>query len=32
MMVPFHDLWKDGGESEKRPPYSQRVIELAKMM
>jgi len=21
MLVPFHDLWIDGGETEKRPPY-----------
>jgi hypothetical protein len=28
--VPFHDLWIDGGETEKSPPYPQRVIELAK--
>jgi hypothetical protein len=27
---PFHDLWIDGGETEKRPPYPQRVIEPAK--
>jgi hypothetical protein len=30
--VPFHDLWIDGGETEKRPPCPQRVIEPAKMM
>jgi hypothetical protein len=29
---PFHDLWIDGGEIEKRPPYPQRVIEPAKIM
>ena len=26
-MVPFHDLWTDGGETEKRPPCPSRVIE-----
>ena len=31
-MVPFHDLWIDGGETEKRPPCTQRVIEPAKIM
>jgi hypothetical protein len=31
-MVPFHDLWIDGGETEKRPPCPQRVIEPAKIM
>jgi len=31
-MVPFYDLWIDGGETEKRPPYPQHVIEPAKMM
>jgi hypothetical protein len=31
-MVPFHDLWIDGGETEKRPPYPHRVIEPAKTM
>ena len=25
-MVPFHDLRRNGGESEKRTPCSQRVI------
>ena len=29
---PFHDLWIDGGETEKRPPYPQRVINPAKIM
>jgi hypothetical protein len=29
-MVPFHDLWVDGGETEKRPPWPQCVIEPAK--
>jgi hypothetical protein len=23
IMVPFHDLWIDGGETEKRPPWPQ---------
>ncbi len=32
-MVPFHDLWIDGGETEKRPPSPhQRVIEPAEIM
>jgi hypothetical protein len=31
MMVPFHDLWIDGGETEKRSPYPQRVIEPTKI-
>jgi len=31
-MVPFHDLWIDGGETEKRPPCPQRAIEPAKIM
>ena len=31
-MVPFHDLWIDGGETEKRPPCPQPVIEPAKIM
>jgi hypothetical protein len=31
-MVPFHDLWRNGGESEKRSPCPQRVIEPAKIM
>ncbi|MBN1833866.1 MAG: hypothetical protein JW896_17320, partial [Deltaproteobacteria bacterium] len=29
---PFYDLWINGGETEKRPPYPQRVIEPEKMM
>jgi hypothetical protein len=28
-MVPFHDLWTDGGETEKRPPCPPRVTEPA---
>jgi hypothetical protein len=32
MMVPFHDLWIDGGESEKRPLYPRLVIQPAKIM
>jgi hypothetical protein len=28
-MVPFHDLWRDGGETEKRPPYPPDIIESA---
>ncbi len=32
IMVPFHDLWIDGGETEKRPPSPQLVIEPAKIM
>jgi hypothetical protein len=32
IMVPFHDLWIDGGETEKKPPYPQGVIEPAKIM
>ena len=28
-MVPFHDLWIDGGETEKRPPFPPCVIEPA---
>jgi hypothetical protein len=31
-MVPFNDLWIDGGETEKRPPCPQRVIEPAKIL
>ncbi len=27
IMVPFHDLWTDGGETEKRPPCPPRVLE-----
>ena len=26
---PFHHLWTDGGETEKRPPCPPRVIEPA---
>ena len=29
IMVPFHNLWTDGGETEKRPPCPPRVIEPA---
>ena len=30
IMVPFHNLWTDGGETEKRPPCPpSRVIESA---
>jgi hypothetical protein len=29
---PFHDLWIDGGVTEKRLPCTQRVIEPAKIM
>jgi len=28
-MVPFHDLWIDGGETEKRSPYPPGIIESA---
>jgi hypothetical protein len=28
-MVPFHDLWTDGGETEKRPPCPPHVTEPA---
>jgi hypothetical protein len=27
-MVPFHDLWRNGGESEKRPPCPLNVMNL----
>ena len=26
---PFHDLWRNGGETEKRPLYPPRVMEFA---
>ena len=29
-MVPFHDLWIDGGETEKRPSCPQRIIGSVK--
>jgi hypothetical protein len=32
IMVPFHDLWIDGGETEKRLPYPQHIIEPAKIV
>jgi hypothetical protein len=28
IMVPLHDLWRDGGETEKRSPSPQRLIEF----
>jgi hypothetical protein len=28
IMVPFHDLWIDGGETEKRPPCPQRQTRI----
>jgi hypothetical protein len=28
---PFHHLWIDGGETEKRPPYPPRVIGSAQV-
>jgi hypothetical protein len=31
IMVPFHDLWIDGGETEKRSPYPHRVMNLLKL-
>jgi hypothetical protein len=27
IMVPFHDLWIDGGETEKRLPCPQRILD-----
>jgi hypothetical protein len=29
---PFHDLWRNGGESEKRSPCPQRVMEPVKII
>ena len=29
---PFHDLWTDGGETEKRPPCPQRLTESVRIM
>jgi hypothetical protein len=31
-MVPFHDIWIDGGETEKKPPYPQLIIKPTKIM